>query len=134
MSAGETLKSRSAKPIAMPKAKRSCPRLSSVCTSPSVLLLRGVVRGDRERAEADRERLAERDDAAEDRQPRPAVAERERGDGPVDLGDVAVRLPTATDQNVGLRIITPSRTAWPPMGRRLRAARCDGGGTLAYRS
>ena len=35
ISAGETLKSRSAKPIAMPKAKRSWPRESSVCTSPS---------------------------------------------------------------------------------------------------
>jgi hypothetical protein len=34
ISAGETLKRRSANPIAIPKAKRSCPRVSSVCTSP----------------------------------------------------------------------------------------------------
>jgi hypothetical protein len=33
ISAGETLKSRSAKPIAMPKAKMSWPRESSVSTS-----------------------------------------------------------------------------------------------------
>ena len=35
MSAGETLKSRSAKPIAIAKAKRSWPRVSSVWTSSS---------------------------------------------------------------------------------------------------
>jgi len=35
ISAGETLKRSSAKPIAMPKAKRSWPRVSSVSTSPS---------------------------------------------------------------------------------------------------
>ena len=33
ISAGETLKSRSAKPIAIPNAKNSCPRESSVWTS-----------------------------------------------------------------------------------------------------
>ena len=35
INAGETLKRRSAKPIAMPNAKISCPRVSSVSTSPS---------------------------------------------------------------------------------------------------
>ena len=35
ISAGETLKSSSAKPMAIPNAKRSWPRESSVCTSPS---------------------------------------------------------------------------------------------------
>ncbi len=56
------------------------------------LLLGGVVRRDGERAKADRERLPERDDAADDRQPQPAVAQEHRRDRPVDLGDVAVRL------------------------------------------
>ena len=43
-----------------------------------VLLLRGVVRGDRERAEPDRERLAERDHAADDGQPEEPVARHRR--------------------------------------------------------
>ena len=57
-----------------------------------VLGLRGVVRRDRERAEADGERLAERDDAADDREPvDPAFCHR-RGDHTADLRDLAVRL------------------------------------------
>ena len=55
------------------------------------LLLRRVVRGDRERAEADRERLAERHDAAHDRQAEHAVARHRRVDRPRDLRDLAAR-------------------------------------------
>ena len=50
------------------------------------------VRGDREGAESDRQRLAQREDAADDRQARSAVLEQERGDRPVDLGDLAAQL------------------------------------------
>ena len=65
-SAGPTLKSISAKPIAIANEKMIWPREISVTTFALVVLLaRGDVRGDRERAEADRERLAERDDAAD---------------------------------------------------------------------
>ena len=57
------------------------------------LLLRRVVRRDGERAEADRERLAERDDAADDRDARTHWWRSENAtDRPVDLGDLAVGL------------------------------------------
>ena len=52
----------------------------------------GVVGRDGQRAEADRERLAERDDAADDREPQRPVARRQRGDRAVDLGDLPVGL------------------------------------------
>ena len=55
-------------------------------------ILGGIVRRDCERAEADRERLAERDHAADDRQPEDLPLRHRRGDGAVDLGDLAVRL------------------------------------------
>ena len=56
-----------------------------------VALLRSDVRRDRERAEADRERLAERDDPADHRQaPQPAALHR-RLDVLHDLGDLALR-------------------------------------------
>src|SRR5581483_8380423 len=54
-------------------------------------LLRRVVRRDAERTEADREALAERNDAAHDRQPQRPVARGERVDRPCDVGDVAGR-------------------------------------------
>ena len=74
---------------------RAAQRESSVSTSSSLvgLLLRGVVRRDRERAEADRERLAERDDAADDRQARRSSAAcHRRVDRVGDLRDLAVGL------------------------------------------
>ncbi len=74
-SAGPTLKSISAKPIAIANEKMICPREISVDhVAVVVLLARGDVRGDRERAEPDRQRLAERDDAADHGQPPDAVA------------------------------------------------------------
>ena len=57
-----------------------------------VLLLRGVVGRDRERPEADRERLAERDDAADDGQPVEAVPRHRRDDRLRDLRDLPVGL------------------------------------------
>ena len=56
------------------------------------LLLRRIVRGDRKRAEADRKRLAERDHAADHRQPEDPVPGHRRLDRLVDLGDVSVWL------------------------------------------
>ena len=56
------------------------------------LLLRGVVAETLERAEADRQALAERDDAAHDRQAQRPVARGERIDRRGDMRDVAVRL------------------------------------------
>ena len=93
-SAGVTLKSAIAKPIATANAKMSWPRESSAggLADLGVLVLRGVVRGDGERAEADRERLAEREDAADDGQARECVALHRRIDVPRDVRDVAVRL------------------------------------------
>ena len=85
-----------------------------------VLVLGGVVRGDRERPKADRKRLSQGDDATDDREPEPAVPEELRGDGPVDLGDLAVRLADGDGPAVGLRIMTPSRTACPPIGALIR--------------
>ena len=92
-SAGPTLKSVSAKPIATAKEKKSVQRpISAGSSSPSAVLLRRVVGGDRERAEADRERLAERDDAADDRQPQRPVARHQRIDRAPDVRDLAVGL------------------------------------------
>ena len=74
-SAGPTLNSISAKPIAIANEKMIWPRVISVTTFALVVLLaRRDVRRDRERAEADRERLAERDHAADHREPPDAVA------------------------------------------------------------
>ena len=93
ISAGVTLNSATAKPIATTKAKMIAPREISVETSSSVtLLLRRVVGRDGERAEADRERLAQRDHAADHRQPEDPVPRHRRGDRVVDLRDVAVPL------------------------------------------
>ena len=89
-SAGETLKSATEKPIANTK---------DADHREAAELLRGVflalvgdreARGDGERAHADRERLAERDDAADDRQAQPAPAQRDAVDVVLDLGDAAV--------------------------------------------
>ena len=55
------------------------------------LFLRGVVGRDRKRAEPDRERLAERDDTAKDRQPQKAMPRHRRVDRPRDLSDRAGR-------------------------------------------
>src|SRR5207248_10759858 len=57
-----------------------------------VVLGRGVVGGDRERAEADRERLAERDHAADHRQSEETVTLHHRLDWAADLGDLPIRL------------------------------------------
>ena len=82
---------------------------------PLRLLLRRVVRGDAERAETDRERLPERDT------PRTTGSRRTRWraiSGSIDFVTCAISpsgLRTATAQLRGPRIITPSRTAWPPM-------------------
>ena len=76
------------------------------------LLLRGVVRGDRERAKADRERLAERDDPADDRQPEASGAAASPSRSARSTCAISPSgLRTATDQCDGPRIITPSRTA-----------------------
>src|SRR4051812_49281473 len=94
ISRGVTLKSMSAKPIAIANAKIIWPRASPprlVGVLP--LLARGDVRGDREGAEADRERLAERDHAAHDREPEEPVALHEGLDGARDVLDVAVGRP-----------------------------------------
>ena len=56
-----------------------------------VALLRGDVRGDGEGAEADRERLTEGDDAANDRKPPDLPALHRRRDVLDDLGDLALR-------------------------------------------
>ena len=78
-----------------------------------------------ERPEADLQRLAERDDAADHRQPQEPVALRpgdERLGGDLDLAErgrpalVGPGLRTATAQVETPRIITPSSTAWPPTG------------------
>ena len=118
-SPGVTLKSMTAKPIATANAKMSAPRESSVATSSGPRLpwrfLCRVVRRDRERAEADRERLAERHHAADDR-----AAGRRRWRAIAEsidfetcaMSPLGVR--TATAQLPGPRIITPSRTACPP--------------------
>ncbi len=53
---------------------------------------RGVACRDRESAKADRERLAECDDAADDRQAQCPVARRERVDRAADVRDLAVGL------------------------------------------
>ena len=92
ISSGVTLKSMIAKPIAIANAKMIAPRESSVSTSCLALLLGRVVRRDRERPEPDRERLAERDDAADDGQAEEPVPRHHRVDRTVDLGDLAVRL------------------------------------------
>src|SRR5262249_33926046 len=55
------------------------------------LLLGGVARRDRERPEPDRERLAERHHAANDRQPEEAMACHLRLDRTADLSDLAAR-------------------------------------------
>ena len=91
------MKSISAKPIATANEKTSAQRPSLGGLLPlEPLLLRvddgGVVRRDRQRAEADRERLAERDDAADDRQAKRPVARGQGIDLARDLGDLAVRL------------------------------------------
>jgi hypothetical protein len=57
-----------------------------------VVLGRCVVRGDGQRAEADRERLAERDHAPDDRQPEEPVPLHHGLDRAADLGDLPVRL------------------------------------------
>ncbi len=75
ISAGPTLKSISAKPIAIVKEKMIWPReISVVHLAVVVLPLCRVVRGDRERTEADRERLPEGDHAADDREAADPVA------------------------------------------------------------
>ena len=79
---------------------------------------------DRQRAEADLERLGERDHAADHRHRRDPMALRPRDErlgGDLDLADVPRRvlgtgLRTATAQVETPRIITPSSTAWPPTG------------------
>ena len=92
VSAGVTLNSTSAKPIAIAKGEEEAgPRARSRPRRPLPFLLRGVVRRDRERTEADRERLAERNDAADDWQPEDPVPCHRRADRLV-LRDVAVRL------------------------------------------
>jgi hypothetical protein len=57
-----------------------------------VLVLRRVVGADREGAEADRERLAERNDPAHDREPEQPVLGHRGLDRALHLGDRAVRL------------------------------------------
>ena len=89
-SAGETLKSSSEKPIANTKAPISAKRLSSsdASSSPSSVTEKRAETG--ERAHADRERLAQRDHAADDRQAQPAAAQRDAVDVVRDLGDAPV--------------------------------------------
>ena len=121
ISAGVTLKSATAKPIAIANAKneRAAGELGlDLFLAVGVFLLRRVVRRDRERAEADRERLAERDDAADDRQPEEPVPLHGDEIGRLTSAISPSGLRTATAQFEGLRIITPSRTACPPIGLR----------------
>ena len=93
-----------------------------------ILLARQLrVRRDLERAHPDRQRLAERDDAADHRQPVDAAAlgpgdqrERLRRDRPERRSRAGARLGRGLahrDRPVRTpRIITPSSTAWPPTG------------------
>ena len=116
ISAGVTLKSTIAKPIAIANAKISCAaRELGRDLAVLALLLRRVVRRDRERAEADRERLAERDHAADHRQPEDAVPRHRPSRSVRHLAISPSGLRTASAQFDGPRIITPSRTAWPPI-------------------
>ena len=91
INAGPTLKSASAKPMAIANAKMIWPRDSSKSSSPSSVLRR-VVRRDGEGAETDGERLAERDHAADDGQPVDPPLRHRRGDDLADLRDLAVGL------------------------------------------
>ena len=74
------------------------------------------VGGDRQRPEADLQRLAERDDAADHRQPqsRWRFAQETSGSEVTSISPSGLR--TATAQVETPRIITPSSTAWPPTG------------------
>ena len=79
-----------------------------------VLLARRDVRRDREGPEPDRERLAEGDDAPDHGEPPHAVALHRRRDVADDLLDAALGRPHRDGPARRPRIITPSRTAWPP--------------------
>ena len=117
-SAGPTLKSISAKPIAIANEKMIWPREISVGPRrrPRPRSCARVVRRDGERAEADRERLAERDTPRIDRQPQRPVALHRRARSAWSTSAISPSgLRTATDQSDGPRIITPSSTAWPPI-------------------
>src|SRR4029079_4828003 len=121
MSAGETLKRRSAKPIAMPNAKRSCPRVSSVSTSPSSPSSSAA-----QVAEMARARNPIESDSPRATMPRTIGSRSQRWRRRIDVIGrwTSVMTPsvfrTATDQADGPRIITPSRTAWPPIGALMR--------------
>ena len=89
-------------------ARRSASSSSSSCALAEIA----------ERLEADLQRLAERDDAADHRPAQRAVAPAPRGRAGYGLDSISppsgVR--TATAQVETPRIITPSSTAWPPTG------------------
>ena len=90
-SAGETLKSSSEKPIANTKEPIIAPAAELLGRFLLALVRDRVARRHRQRAHPDRERLAERDHPADDRQAQPAAAQRDALDVVLDLRDAAVR-------------------------------------------
>ena len=117
--------------------RRSCPTQAPPpisCCSPVLVGRHLGVGGDAERAEADLERLGERDHAAHDRQAQQrggACVHETSGSEITSISPFAPSfesappaascsadgLRTATAQVEMPRIITPSSTAWPPIGR-----------------
>ena len=80
-----------------------------------LLFLQRLVGRDHQRPHADRERLAEHDDPAEERLPQERVrAGRSSRSRATRRGPCSSGLRTAIAQNPAPRIITPSTTAWPP--------------------
>ena len=126
------------------RARPTCRRRSPASSSRQLR-----VGGDAERSEADLERLAERDDAADDRQAQHAMASERRSSGSVTTSISPARrllgsspslcvascsaegLRTATAHVLMPRIITPSSTAWPPTGASRRGAQLAGRGVGA---
>ena len=97
-----------------------------------VLFAQLCARRDAERLETDRERLDQRDQAAQDRHAGERAQARTRCELELLDGDLTERalwgpsgagLRTATAQCLTPRIITPSRTAWPPRGASVVAVR-----------